>query len=232
LVRQYVAEMGYAKILPKIYATYRNASEIDIEKLPDKFVLKTNHGCGHVFICRDKNKFDLKQCQKVLGRLLKQNFAKTMLEYHYSKIKPMIICEEYIEDGSENFPIDYKIHCFNGIPHCIRTCTGRETYVNLDHYDLQWNYLEYSKPEYRSGKKIAKPKRLDKMLRIAADLSKSFPFVRVDLYNVDGIIYFGELTFTPAAGMAYMMTEDTLRYFGDLLDLNYPHSSKSEISAP
>ena len=138
-------------------------------------------------------------------------------EYHYKYIKPCIICEEYLKDKNYYMPIDYKIYCFNGKADCILVCTEREKNLRLDYYDLNWNYLNYSKKEYRNNTKLEKPKNLQEMIKIAEKLAGDNIFVRVDLYNINGKIYFGELTFTPCAGTVYYNTQEALNYFGEKL---------------
>ena len=218
-VREYIENKGYKDILTKLYGVYHSPENINVKKLPNEFVIKTNHGYGNVFICYDKEKFKLEDCKKKLKKALKGNFAKSQLEYHYSPIKPLIICEEYINDGNGKNPLDYKIYCFNGKPECILMCSNREKELKLDYYDLEWNYLDYARDEYKSNKRIEKPKNLNRMIEIASELSKDMSFVRVDLYNVDGKIYFGELTFTPAAGMVKYNTQEALDYLGKLIKL-------------
>lgn len=218
-VRDYIEEKGYKDILLELYGVYDNPEQIKFEDLPNQFVLKTNHGSGDVKVCSNKSNFDINKCKKELKKSLNSNFSKNTLEYHYSKIKPRIICEQYINDGKGNLPIDYKIYCFNGKPECILICSNRDKKVKVDYYDLEWNYLEYAKKENRSNEIIEKPENLDKMLKIAEDLSKDMTFVRVDLYNAYGKIYFGELTFTPAAGLINNITQDALNYLGQLIKI-------------
>lgn len=219
LVRDYVAEKGYSNILTKIYKTYKNADEINLNELPEKFVLKTNNGSGKVFVCIDKNKFNLDEVKKKLKKNLKENFAKECLEYHYADINPIVICEQYLGEEDGTLPKDYKIYCFNGKPECILVCSEREKKLKLDYYDLNWNYLNYSKEEYKSKKEIPKPNKLKEMIKIAEDLSEGHRYVRVDLYEIDGKIYFGEMTFTPAAGLIKYNTEEALKYLGDLIQI-------------
>lgn len=219
LVREYVKIKYNESILPKIYGIYENVNQIDLKNIPDKFVLKTNHGSGNVFICDNKHNFDFENCKKILNKLLKKDFSKKTLEYHYHYIQPKIICEEYIEQKNKKNPDDYKIYCFNGKPECILVCSEREKKLKLDYYDLKWNYLDYSAETYKSHKIQKSPKNLNKMIEIAEKLSQGFKFVRVDLYNVDGKIYFGELTFTPAAGLVNYNTEKAQLYLGSLINL-------------
>ncbi len=220
LVRDYISEKGYSNLLTKVYGEgVKRFKDIDFSSLPEKFVLKTNHGSGGVFICTDKKTFDFKEAEKTLTKLLHKNYAKGALEYHYTYIKPRIMCEEYLKEEGMKNPLDYKIHCFAGKPECIFLCSDRENHVKYDYYDLNWNYLPYIKEEYRSNIQYKKPENLDEMLKIAEDLSKDFLYVRVDLYNISGRIYFGELTLTPQAAIDHTLTQEALDYLGGKLRL-------------
>lgn len=219
LVRNYVKNKGLSNLLCEIYGVYNNFNEIDFNCLPDEFVLKTNHGSGDVFICNDKKKFDFDKCSKVLQENLSKDYSKQSLEYHYHYIEPKIICEQYLKDSYRKNPLDYKFYCFNGKVECILLCSEREKELKLDYYDLNWNYLNYSKEEYRSNIKHEKPNNLIEMIEVAQKLSENFKFVRVDLYNINNKIYFGELTFTPAAGLVNYNTKEALDYFGSLINL-------------
>ena len=218
-VREFIKSKGYEKILPQLYAVYKKAEDIKFDNLPNRFVLKPNNGCGNIFICKDKKNFNKEEAQKNLNIALKSNFAKKNLEHHYKNIKPLIICEEYLDDKKNIMPQDYKIYCYNGVAKCILVCTEREKELRLDYFDLDWNYIEYAKEEYRSNKKIEKPRNLDTMIKIAEDLSNEFKFVRVDLYNIDGRIYFGELTFTPACGLVNYNTDEALEILGSYIGI-------------
>ena len=218
-VRDYIKEIGCENLLTKLYGTYNNFDEIDFDKLPEKFVLKTNHDCGSVVICKDKSLFNKEEAKAKLNKSLKRNFTQVNLEYHYKYIKPMIMCEEYIDDGSGKIPTDYKFFCFNGNPECVRVGTDRDNLLRLDYYDLEWNYLDYSNEEDKSEKKLEKPKNLNEMVEIAKKLSKPFQFVRADLYDCNGKIYFGELTLTPSAGLNKHTKQSALDYFGSLIDI-------------
>lgn len=219
LVRKYIKEKGLKEILPKLYGVYDCFENIDFSTLSNQFVLKTNHSCGDVFICTDKKNFDIESAKNVLNRKLKQDYAKKKLEYHYSKIVPKIICEEYIDDGYDKAPKDYKFFCFNGKVYSILVCSNRSVKVEQNWYDIEWNELNYTTDEYKNDIKHKKPKNLDRMVEIAETLSSDFNFVRVDLYNVNGKIYFGELTFSPAAGFIRFVKQEILDEYGGLIEI-------------
>ncbi len=219
LVRNYIKQKGYSTLLTELYGIYNNFDEIQLEKLPEKFVLKTNHSCKDVFICIDKNKFDFEKAKEVLNKKLKENYAKKKLEYHYSNIKPIIMCEEYIDDGSGEAPKDYKFFCFNGKVYSILVCSNRTINIEQNWYDTNWNELDYTLEKYKNNAKHEKPINLEEMIKIAENLSKEFIFVRVDLYNSNGKIYFGELTFSPAAGFIRFVKQEVLDEYGKLIEI-------------
>lgn len=221
-VKKYVSELSIRGLnIPKTLRVYNSANEIDIDDLPNQFVLKCNHGSGNVFVCRDKSSFDLDKAKLVLGRDMKKNYAKNLLEYHYSFIKPVIIAEEYLDDGEHKSPSDYKFHCFNGNADCIMFCTERENgHAKYNGFDLDWNEMNSTTKEYRSLRVFRKPRKLTEMIRIAEQLSKGFPYVRVDLYEVNGKVYFGEYTFSPFGGIAKVYKQQELDRLGKKLDLN------------
>lgn len=218
-VQEYVKECGLEHILNPIYETYNDANEIDFEKLPDKFVLKCNHGCGFNIICTDKNKLDKEKAIKTLNKWLKMKFGKDTRELHYVKINPVIICEKYIETSAGILPNDYKIYCFNGTPRIILTCTEREKDLRLNFFDTEWNELILGHEKNRSENIIEKPTCLKEMLDAAKILSKPFKFVRVDFYDLDGKPVFGELTFTPARCSAAYYNDEGAKMLGDYLKL-------------
>lgn len=197
-VRDFVDNKGLKNLLNELYGVYDNFDEIDFDILPDKFALKCTHGCAYNIICSDKGKFDIDSARKKVNKWMKEKYGYATTELHYTKIKPRIIIEKYLCDSDGKMPIDYKFYCFNGKAKCILVCSERDNNLKLSYYDLEWNRLNYEKNSWSSKKNIEKPKNFDKMIAYAEKLSKDFPFVRVDFYNDNGKIVFGELTFTPA----------------------------------
>ena len=218
-VREHIKQKGYEELLPKLYGVYNSFEEIDFSKLPEEYVLKPNNGCGNIYINTKKERINIKEAETNLNRSLKQNFAKRDLEYQYSYIKPKLICEEYLNDNQNKLPPDYKFYCFNGNVKCVLVCSEREKKLKIDYYDKDWNYLDYAKEEYKSKKIHKRPKNFEKMIEIAAKLSVGFEFVRVDLYNINGKIYFGELTFSPACGLLSNIKDEALNYLGSLIEI-------------
>lgn len=228
-VRNYIQEKGLSNILVKNYGKWNSPDEIEWENLPNQFVMKLNNGSGGVVICENKSNIDIPYITKKLKRNLKNRFGYLTGEPHYLAIKPLIIAEELLDKNKQPIQssslIDYKIWCFNGKPECIWTCINR-TSKSLEAmtYDLNWNsHPEWSvhSDHYKISKTlIPRPKSLDEMLKIAANLSEGFPQVRVDLYEIDSNPYFGELTFTSASGMMTYFTKDFLTYLGEKVNLD------------
>lgn len=199
-VREYVKEKGLGSILNELYFVCDTVDEIDFDKLPNKFALKCTHGCAYNVICSDKEKLDIEKTKKKLNGFLKEKYGLATQELHYLNIKPRIIAEKFLETADGKLPIDYKFYCFNGKVEGILVCTNRTVghIMNQNFFDKEWNELPYMKSKYRNVNTIEKPKNLDKMIEYSEVLSKDFKFVRVDFYNDNGNIIFGELTFTPA----------------------------------
>ena len=227
-VRDYVEECGLSNMLVRLYGKWDDANDIEWDKLPDQFVLKVNNGSGDILLCRDKNKLDKVACAKEFNRLMKLKFGYLQSEPHYNPIKPCVIAEELLDNTKQHIQssslIDYKIWAFNGKPAYIQVFWNRtKDSVTAAIYDLDWNFHpEYSvpHPHYHIAKEtIARPENLDEMINAAAILSKGFPQVRVDLYDVGGKAYFGELTFTSGAGWNDDYTEEFRNILGSLTEI-------------
>lgn len=220
LVRDFVDSKGYNYILPKIYGVYDHVDQIDFTALPEKFVIKTNHGSGERFyeVCTDKSALNVSSIKRKFSRALKENYAKHSLEYHYKYISPKVYIEEFIESNSDDLK-DYKVFCFNGKPRIILVTSNRTSDLKRDYYDTEWNQLDLVKKQYMSNTVYEKPIILDEMLIIAENLARDFIFVRVDFYYENGKIYFGELTLTPATGINMTYNKSALTMLGSLLKI-------------
>ncbi len=219
LVREYVKKSGFEDILLPIYGIWDTADKIDFNLLPNQFVLKCNHGCGYNIICKDKSTLDKNAAKQQLSKWLNEVYGMSYYEIHYAKIRPLAFCEKYLS-SLEKSVIDYKIHCINGNPFCFLLCYNRDDSkdeVSLSSYSLAWEHLDYLKKEGRIN--ISRPKNLEKMIKIASILSKPFPYVRVDLYEIEGVVYFGELTFTPHGNIMDYYKDEVLLKMGELLKL-------------
>ena len=219
-VKKYIISKNINNLyIPKALKIYNNVNDIDLNELPSAFVLKCNHGSGDAEICDNKKTFDFDLAKKKLNKALKTNFAKNQLEYHYKYIKPYVFAEEYLFDSKNKNPIDYKFYCKGGKVKSILVCSQREKGLKLNEYDTNWNELEVLKKEYKGDIVLPKPKKLKDMIKISEKISADFPFVRVDLYEINEKIYFGELTFTPAGGFCHYYDESSLLLHADLIDI-------------
>lgn len=199
-VREYVQDCGCEEILIDCLGVYDQVEDIPWERLPEKFVLKCNHGAGYNIVCEDKSKLDISRTKKQLKKWLKDDYSLTYAEMHYHQIKPKIICEKFVQPKNGTLPDDYKVFCFYGEAFCTMLCKEREQGEHCKFYffDKDWKFQPWdlSTAEERNVS-IEKPKQYHKMLDYAEKLSKGFPFVRIDLYVLEDRIYFGEMTFTP-----------------------------------
>ncbi len=215
LVREFVKKKGYEDILVPLIGVFKTVDEIDFNKLPSKCVLKTNHGSGDVIIY-EKGKSNVSKIKKQLAKDLKRNFAKVSLEYHYKDIKPLIICEEFLDDKEHTVPLDYKFFCFKGTPFYVGVYADRNTYLKRTFYNMKWEKQDIQ--NRHDGYDFEKPKNFEKMIKIAKSFSDNRKFTRVDFYNINGKIYFGELTYTPSGGCYKCFTDETLKKMGDLIE--------------
>lgn len=203
-VREYIKDKGLEEILVPLYAKWDSVDEIDFSKLPKQFVLKTNHGSGEIIVVKNKDEIDENKIRKEMDEYISCPYGYYQGEPHYLGIRRCIIAEKLLVEKENTFStslVDYKVWCFNGKPYSIWTCYSRSkecTYVGS--YDLNWKYHpEHSifTDHYRDGGPcVIRPRTLDKMLNVASILAEGFPEVRVDFYDVDGKLYFGEMTFT------------------------------------
>jgi len=209
-VRDYISQKGLENILVPLYGAYDKAEEIDFRALPNRFVLKTNNGSHTNILCDNKERLNKDETIKTLNHWLTKRSSKLGREWSYYDIKPKIVCEKYLDKDEKNDLVDYKFFCFNGEPFYLYVITERflQGGAKLGLYDMEFNKLPYRRPDIALiDKKIEKPENFDKMIEIARVLSKDFPHVRVDLYNIDGQIYFGELTFYNGSGYKIYVPE-------------------------
>ena len=227
-VREYVKKCGLEKILIPIYGVWNNVDDIDFSKLPSPIVLKTNNSCGTNLLIDDLNQVDIIEVKRKLRKWLKHKFGIESAEPHYLKIKPCIICEKLLQENSNisSSLIDYKFYCSLGNVLCLMVCFDREIGVHAEKviYDIQsWTpHLEYLTPKCQStnsGKIIPRPKSLPQMIEAAKVLSKEFPLVRVDFYEINEKPIFGELTFTSDAGCISYLTDKFLLKIGQMVKL-------------
>ncbi|MBQ6253945.1 MAG: hypothetical protein IJK05_04760 [Bacteroidales bacterium] len=225
-VRDYVQEKGCGNILNKLYAVWSSPDDISLSALPDSFVLKINNGSGDVIIVKDKSFVSEEKIKERFRELFRRQYGQKNAQFHYALIPPIIIAEKLLPSGN-NFVgeslVDYKIWCFNGHPECIWVAYNRSSdCVYMDLYDVNWNSMsDKLKPDnhyqYHPEVIIPRPTTLDQMLSYASLLSSGFPEVRVDFYECDEKVIFGEMTFTSHFGY---FTNDFYDYLGCLTDLD------------
>ncbi|TCP98403.1 ATP-grasp fold amidoligase family protein [Serpentinicella alkaliphila] len=205
LVREYISNRIGSEYLIPLLGVYKKFEEIDFNVLPDKFVLKPNHTSGDIFICENKKNIDYSSLKKMVDGWLKKEYFWIHREWPYKNINPVILCEEYIESNSSYGLIDYKFMCFDGEPKLLflGLNRGSEKGLNVDFYDFDWNKLPFERYYPSSNDEVSKPENLDRMIALARTLSKGMKFVRVDFYEVNGKVLFGELTFYPGSGFEY-----------------------------
>ncbi len=211
-------KLGEDICIPMLGA-WEHYSDIDFDKLPDKFVLKCNHDSGSVKIITDKSKINHDELNKFFEARLKMNPYNIGREYPYKDVKPMIMAEEYMVPEDKSDIDDYKFFCFNGKPEIMFVATERSTDCKFDFFDMDFNHLDIVNIHPQSSQKIEKPERFEEMKELAAKLSEGMKTVRIDLYEINGKVYFGEFTFFHAGGFWPMTPEKWERYFGDLIDL-------------
>ncbi len=232
-VRKYISDLGLGHILTKCYGVWNTVNEIDFEQLPREFVIKCTHDSGSTFIVRDKQKEDFVSLKAKLNSFLYRKEYSTC-EPHYHRIQPRVMAEELLKSDVEPIEtvsmIDYKIWCFNGVPFCFFVCYDRYRDVNgrikvtYDLYGVNpWRPIRdrlSQSMQNQNFKDVPEPDNLQEMLDVSSKLSKGFPQVRVDLYNVNGKVYFGEMTFTSSSGSNYFFSDELKLEMGQQIDLS------------
>lgn len=227
-VREYVSKLGMGEHLIPLIGRWERVKDIPWDSLPNQFVMKVNNGSGDVIICKDKTALNIHATKKHFEHCLRHSFGWATGEQHYTRIRPCIIAEQLLDASQQSIPstslIDYKIWCFHGKPFAIVLFRNRtKKGVDISIYDTQWNLH----PEWGKGSNyyhyettpLPRPQALEQMLQMARSLSGDFPEVRVDLYEVNKKIYFGELTFTEAAGFIVDYSDEFLKLLGQQIIL-------------
>lgn len=220
-VKQYVCEkIGGEYVIPTI-GVWDCVEEIDFSTLPDEFVLKCNHDSGSIVFCTDKSKFDIAEARKKLTKALSRNYFYAGREWPYKNVKPKIMAEPYMKDADRDYLVDYKLMCFNGKVKCSFVVTDRFTKggLKVTFFDRNWERLPFERHYPSSHEIIAKPVLYEQMVFLAEKLSENIPFVRVDFYEINGQIYFGELTLSPGGGFEEFRPVEWDRRLGDWLIL-------------
>lgn len=222
-VKEYVAKIiGEEYIIPTL-GVWNSVDEIDWDALPNQFVLKTTHGGGGggVVICKNKKTFDKDNAKKKLQNSLNCDIYLNFREWPYKSVIKRVIAEQYMTDESTVELKDYKFFCFNGKVRCFKVDFDRYINHKANYYDRNAKLLPFGEtccmPDFT--RQFEKPRNFDKMVDIAETLSEGIPFVRIDLYNAEGNIYFGEITFFPAAGMGKFEPKEWDETLGELIRL-------------
>lgn len=201
-VRDYIKKIIGEEYLIPLLGVWNSFDEIDFSKLPNQFVLKCTHDSGGIRICKDKNTFDFEEAKIFFAKRLKVNYFYASREWPYKNVKPRIIAEKYMTNDDTELA-DYKVHNFNGIPKFILVCKDRflDKGLSEDFFNCGWKHLDLKRPDIpNSDEDIEKPESLKEMLELSEKLSKNITFVRTDFYEINGKLYFGEITFYPASG--------------------------------
>ena len=216
-VRDYIAAHGYADTLNECYGVYEHIEDIDFDALPNQFVMKMTNASGRNWICEDKSKYDWNMVKKQFAEWLQDHdFGWRTGEWQYALIQPRIVIEKYLTSLGEMSPIDYKFQCFHGEPKSCFVGYNRDpkdTHGNVcfDDYDMEWNRTDNIKPQWHRNRRIlTKPTCWNQMIEMARALSADFPYVRFDVYEIDGKILFGEMTFTPQGCVQEFYTDEYL----------------------
>lgn len=227
-VREYIKSKGYGDTLNELYGVYDSVDDIDFKALPNQFAMKMNNASGRNYICLDKSKCkweDVKE--KFVKWLQDKDFAWQTGEWQYRYIKPQIVIEKYLEDLGSGSLIDYKAQVFNGKVLDFFVCYNRDNEIHedgksgsvcYDCYDAQWNRTEDISMEWHKERQmIPVPKSLKRMIQMAEDCCKDFPYCRFDMYEINGKIVFGEMTFTPHGNVMNYYTDEYLIKMKELL---------------
>lgn len=218
-VRSYVEKSVGARYLNECFGIWDSPDEIDFDKLPDKFVLKPTNGSGDVVICSDKRNFNVENAKKTLAQYSGRHFSSKTKEWAYYDLPYRIIGERYIESSDDCQIKDYKIFCFYGEPKFLFVASERGTErLKFDFFDLDWNWLPVTNA-HEHNPNLKKPEHFDEMLKVARKLSKPFPHVRVDLYEEEDRVFFGELTFYHFGGFTRFEPDKWDFKFGEYFDI-------------
>lgn len=223
-VKKYVAEiLGEEYVIPTL-GVWDNPNDIDFDALPNRFVLKCNHNSGTgMCICKEKSKLNIPRVKAELRKGLKENYYLHGREWPYKNVPRKILAEEFIEDKNGAELLDYKLMCFNGKVYCTFVCGDRFSGdgLKVTFYDREWKRLPFTRHYPNLKSDVPRPKRYEQMIEFAEKLSEGLPFARIDFYEIDGRLFFGEITFFPGSGMEEFSPEEYDKILGDLITLPY-----------
>lgn len=220
-VKEYVAsKIGKDYIIPAL-GVWDHFDDIDFGALPDQFVLKCTHDSGGIYIVKDKKRMKIGSARKKIEKSLKKNWFYHGREWPYKSIKPRIIAEQYMQSTDSEELVDYKFMCFDGEVKCSFVCTDRYSHegLHVTFFDREWKVMPFIRHYPKKDAGIEKPQCYDEMLSVAERLSEGIPFVRIDLYEIDGKVKFGEYTFYPGSGFEDFTPEEWDYKMGEWLHL-------------
>lgn len=221
-VKEYISKtIGPEYVIP-LLGVWDRIEDIDINKLPNQFVLKCTNDSGGIVVCKDKSKYNIEEARRILGRSLKIDYYVYSREKAYRNIPKRIIAEEYKEDSKTKELRDYKFFCFNGVPKILFVASDRQTEgeeTKFDFFDMEYNHLPFTNGHPNANVPPQKPLCFEKMKEISAKLSEGIPHVRVDLYEVNGKVYFGEMTYSHWGGMTPFDPEEWDYTLGSWIEL-------------
>lgn len=224
LAKDFVSKIiGGGYIIPTI-GVWKRFEDIDFSELPEQFVLKCTHDSGGLVVCRNKSDLDILAARAKIERSLKRRFYLTFREWAYKNVEPQILAEKYMEDQPNSSLVDYKFFCFNGKPKLLYISEGLEHHptAKISFFDLKGKLLPFYRKDYKPFENdINLPSNFNEMLQIAERLSMAInnPFVRIDLYDIKGRVYFSEITFYPNAGMIPFCPEEWDKKLGAMIEL-------------
>lgn len=220
--KKYVADIiGEEYIIPTL-GVWDNVNDIDFDTLPNQFVLKCTHDSGGLVICKDKAELDIENAKNTLNHFLNRNFYSVHREWPYKDVQPRIIAEKYMEDESGKDLKDYKFFCFNGEPKLLYISEGLSDHstAKISFADMDYNIAEFKRNDFKPFDELPKkPINFEKMKELAKVLSKDRAFIRVDFYEINKKIFFGELTFFPCSGYLPFDPEKYDKILGDWITL-------------
>lgn len=219
-VKKYIADkIGEQHVIPTL-GVWDKFEDINFNELPNQFVLKCTHDSGGLVVCKDKSKLNLKEVKAKIEKSLTNNYYLWTREWPYKGVKPRIIEEKYMEDQETGELRDYKFFCFNGEPKLMFVASERGLKnTKFDFYDMQFHHMNIVQHYPNSECSIEKPEHFEKMVMLAEKLSAGFPHVRVDFYEANGQVYFGEMTFYHFGAIVPFETEEWDKKIGDWLVL-------------
>ncbi|MCH5342471.1 MAG: glycosyl transferase [Acetatifactor sp.] len=222
-VKEYVSKKIGAEYIIPLLGVWDKFEDIDFGSLPDQFVLKCTHDCGSICVCKDKNNFDFASAKEKITKAMRKNYYVHNKEWAYKNVVPRIIAEKYVDSLGNPESLEYKVSCFNGKVEFITFCRGI-AHASLDvrtndHYDRDFNRLNWYAFYKNSNIQWKKPEQWDKLIELSEKLAKDIPYVRVDWYVIDGEIFFGEMTFYTWGGYLDFEPSEWNKKLGDMIDL-------------